>query len=316
MIFLCLLAVLLYALCWGVYGVYVAGRGYYLEYRVMIDDFEARKSLQTKFQDPKFKEFTNILLLGLDDGDPENSLAGRRADAIFVVSINNTNGFLHLLSIPRDTKANIPGRAAEENINQSYYYGGTQLAVRTVENLLQIPLHHYIVLDMRAFTEIVDVLGGIYLYVEHDMDYEDPYAQLAIHLKKGYQYLSGAEAVQYMRYRSDELGDVGRVQRQQKFLKALYGEVLKVDTIAKLPAVLEIVNRRVTTSLAALDTAHVAKSLSDCRAEAIRAEMLPGAAQEEKGETYWRMDLVKTQQLLDEAFKNENLLAPKDGAGS
>ena len=73
----------------------------------------------------------------------------------------------------------------------------------------------------------VDILGGVDLYVERNMNYDDPFANLSIHLTKGYQHLDGQKAGQYGRFRYDELGDIGGVQRQQRFLKALSDEMFR-----------------------------------------------------------------------------------------
>lgn len=283
------------------YHTYQTGKSVYQEYNTMFEEFEQKQSLQAKFASEKFNDYTNILLLGIDDGDQNN--AGRRSDAIIVASVNNETGFINLLSVPRDTKVNIPGRKTEEKINQAYYYGGVQLSVRTVEELLQIPIQQYVVIDMKVFSEIIDQLGGIYFYIERDMDYEDPYAALAIHLKRGYQYLSGNEAANYIRYRSDELGDIGRVQRQQKFMKALYAEVFKLDTLAELPKLWEIVNRRLTTSFSVLDAAHLAKSLRKCDSNFIKTEMLPGKILQANGNSYWSVDVNALTVLREETFK-------------
>lgn len=302
-IFLFILGILCAALALAFYHTYEAGKSVYQEYHTMLEEFERKKSLQLKLQDERFSGYTNILLLGIDDGDKENG--GRRSDSMMVASIENETGYIHLLSIPRDTKVSIPGRRAEEKINRAYYYGGVQLSVRTVENLLQVPIQHYVVVDMEVFSEIIDKLGGIYIYIENDMDYEDPYADLAIHLKQGYQYLDGGEAAHYMRYRSDELGDIGRVQRQQKFMKAFYGELFKMNTLVQLPALLNIADRRITTSLSVMDIACLAGSIQKCSADRIKTQMLPGTAMKAEDGSYWAVDGNAMAAMLDEIFKRE-----------
>lgn len=301
-IFLTLLVSIFALLGWGVYHAFVAVRDTYQTYSSAFVDSPAQKPQQPKFQDKKFDSYTNILLLGIDDGDPANPLMGKRADTVIMLSIDHETGFLRFLSIPGDTKVRIAGQSEEEKINRAYYYGGIQLAVRTVEDFLQAPIHHFVVLDTGAFTELVDLLGGVELYVESDMDYADAYAGYEIHLKKGYQYLDGAKAAQYARYRSDELGDIGRVQRQQKLLKALYAKAMDFDAVVKLPEIADLIDRRVTTSMAMLDTAKVVRYLTGFHPDMVKMEMLPGYFATEDYMTYWIPDQIKSRQLLDEMF--------------
>lgn len=303
-IFLFISLIIILALSWAAYSVYLTGKSAYQEYNTLVEDFDRRSSLQTKFQSERFNDYTNILILGIDDNEIDDMQSGRYSDTVLVASINHKTGFINFLAIPRDTKVKIPGRKGEEKINQAYYYGGVQLAVRTVEDVLQLPIQHYFIVDMKVFAEIVDVLGGLSLYVENDMDYEDPYAELAIHLKQGYQYLNGEEAIQYLRYRSDELGDIGRVQRQQKFLKAMYAELFRVDMLAKLPTFFDVMNRRVTTSIAVMDGIYLAKNMSSASPECIKTEMLPGNYSAANGVNYWVIDAEKLGMLIDEMFQN------------
>lgn len=316
LLFLLLLTAILTAVGWGLYHACLFVRETYENYAAIWQDFRRRQHLQTKFQDERFQSFTNILILGIDDGDPDKPMSGRWADAVIFASIRHADGAIRLLSIPPDTKVSVPGHTAQKKISQSYYYGGAQLALRTVEEFLEVPINHYVAIDLRTFRDLVDTLGGVELYVEDDMDYEDPYTGYAIHLKRGYQRLSGKAAEQYVRYRGDELGDVGRVQRQQRFLKVFYGTLLQVDAIAKLPAVADIVNRRLTTSMAVLDTAMLARHLQGLRIDSIQTEMLPGAFATEGQSSYWQADQVKLDALLERMFKNEALRMPEDSVSA
>lgn len=310
-IFVLFMAMFVAALGWGIYSTCVVAKDTYQSWVEILDDFQQKKQIEKNFQDEKFNQYTNILLMGIDDGDPEHLPSGRQADTMVIASIRHSDGFINFLAVPRNTKVRIPGRNPDEAINQAYYYGGAQLAVRTVEEFLQIPIHHYIVIDWKAFIELIDTLGGIHLYVENDMDYEDPYAKLTIHLKKGYQQLNGNEAGQYVRYRSDELGDIGRVQRQQKFIKAVYAQLVQVDKITKLPEIIDIVNRSVNTSMAMLDTAQAVKNLNGFNPELVKSEMLPGQIVSADNNNYWIVDQGALVLLLESMFKAENL-APSE----
>ena len=149
----------------------------------------------------------NVLLLGIDDGDSEDfgTDAPKRTDAMMVVSFDTEHNEVSILSIPRDTRVSIPGHRAPDKINAAYAYGGINLAKQTVANLLQIPIHYYILANWQGFIQIMDILGGVDLYVDHNMNYEDPYANLKIHLQQGFQHLDGEKAGEYVRFRHDEL---------------------------------------------------------------------------------------------------------------
>jgi len=250
----------------------------------------------------------NILLLGVDDKDRDNpGNDARRSDTMMVASIRPEDGTINLLSLPRDTMVAIPGRKGYDKINHAYAYGGVQLAKSTVEQFLQVPINYYVVLDWQAFIKTIDTLGGVDLYVEHDMHYQDPYAELDIAINKGYQHLDGEKAGQYVRFRSDELGDIGRVQRQQRFLKALAKETMQVSTIFKVPALVSTLDQYIETDMSAMTMIKVGNSLKSFNSNNLVAEMLPGDFATINELSYWIPNKEQTQQLVQTMF----LSAPK-----
>ncbi|MBP2629180.1 MAG: cell envelope-related transcriptional attenuator [Firmicutes bacterium] len=263
-------------------------------------------NVQTNKRSDPTGPYINILLMGVDDGDNEHPDAPKRSDTMIVANINKENGVVNLLSIPRDTRVTIQGHKGAEKITHAFFYGGPSLAVQTVEQLLQIPIHYYIVVDWQAFIEIVDTLGGVDLYVENDMNYEDPYAHLAIHLSKGYQHLDGSKSGQYVRFRSDELGDIGRVQRQQRFLKAMVEKTMNVGTLLKVPYLLNTINQYVTTDISTFKMLKLANSLKLFKAGGLHADMLPGNFATNDGISFWRHDSEQTKQLINRIFIGEN----------
>jgi LCP family protein required for cell wall assembly len=250
--------------------------------------------------------YINILLMGVDDGDNEHPDAPKRSDTMIVANINKESGAVNLLSIPRDTRVMIQGHKGAEKITHAFFYGGTSLAVQTVEQLLQVPIHYYVVVDWQAFIEVVDILGGVDLYVENDMNYEDPYANLAIHLSKGYQHLDGSKSGQYVRYRSDELGDIGRVQRQQRFLKAMAEKTMNIGTLLKVPYLLNTINKCVATDITTFTMLKLANSLKSFKTGGLHADMLPGNFATIDGISFWSHDPEQTKQLINRMFIGEN----------
>lgn len=259
-----------------------------------------RDSQGTALPADKLNKRINVLLLGVDDGDEESK--NSRSDTMIVVSINPDDGAVNLLSIPRDTKVTIPGRKGEDKITHAYAYGGAPLAVRTVQDFLHIPIHYYIAADWKGFISVIDILGGVDLYVEQNMNYEDPYADLGIHLSKGYQHLNGDKAGQYVRFRHDELGDIGRVQRQQRLLKALSDQMFQFGTVFKLPALTSTLQQYVQTDMSIFTMLKVVNSIKTDPDSPLRAEILPGDFATIDGLSYWIYDKEQTRRIVERMF--------------
>jgi len=140
-----------------------------------------------------------------------------RSDTILVCRLDPIANSLSVLSIPRDTQARIPGYRGLQKINGANAFGGPLLAAQTIDDLLGIPVDHYAVINVHGLVELVDELGGITVVVPKRMKYTDNSAKLKINLDPGPHVLSGVEAMGFVRFRHDALGDIGRVQRQELF---------------------------------------------------------------------------------------------------
>ena len=268
-------------------------------YYGIYQDYEERQNLRQSAIAPRFAGYTNILLLGLDDGKTHE--LGQQADTILLVSLDNTNGGIRVISIPGGTMTMIAGRPAPEKISQAYAYGGAALTRQTVTAMTGIPIQRYAAVDAKTVAAIIDALGGIDIYAEYDMDYEDPEDELYIHIKKGYQHMNGDTAQKYLRYRGGELGDVGRVQRQNRFVKALYERLLKVNTVTSLPLLADIVQNRVNTNMELLDTTQFAGVLHRLSTAMPRTIMLPGVSQS-ADDTIWVPSEEGVSRMLDDLF--------------
>jgi len=244
----------------------------------------------------------NILLIGLDDVDPDNHDNARRSDTMMVASIDAEHKTVNLLSIPRDSRVKIPGHDGYDKITHAYFYGGPNLALRTVTDFLHIPIDYYIAIDWQSFIKVVDILGGVNINVEHDMNYDDPYQNLSIHLSKGNQHLDGEQAGEYVRFRHDELGDIGRVQRQQHFLQALNSQMLQSGTIFKLPALMTTISNYVHTDMDMYDLVKVTNLLRDMKVSSLHVEMLPGDFATINNVSYWSPNMDKTKTLVKNIF--------------
>lgn len=240
----------------------------------------------------------NVLLLGTDEGDCANPDSPRRSDAIIVASIDPDAKTVNLLSIPRDSRVIIPGHQGYDKIAHAFFYGGPELAVRTVESFLQVPIDHYVVIDWQAFINVVDILGGVDITVEHTMNYNDPYQNLSIHLAKGYQHLDGQKAGEYVRFRHDELGDIGRVERQEKFFIALKNQLLQTGTLLKLPSLVTTLNQYIHTDIDIYTMMKLAMAVKDIPPDGLHTDMVPGAFATIDDLSYWVPDMNKTQTIV------------------
>lgn len=185
----------------------------------------------------------NILVLGIDmEGDSVH-----RSDTMMLVSLDPLTRSAGVLSIPRDTLTSIRGRPAKEKIAHAYAYGGPDLAMETVSRFAGVPVHYYVRLDFRGFKALVDAIGGVTVDVEKPMRYVDPYQNLNINLPKGLRKLDGDEAMQYVRYRQD--GDIPRIHRQQKFLRAAIDQAWSLTTAPRLPGLIRELSRYVNTNM-------------------------------------------------------------------
>ena len=197
--------------------------------------------------------FYTILLSGEDDGNGGS-------DTNILIGFDGQNGAIYGASIPRDTKAIINGK--KHKINFAYNSGGSELLADTVSEQLGIPVDFTVSVDLKGFEALVDAIGGVDFEVPVDMDYDDPYQDLHIHFSKGMQHLNGQEAMEVVRFRHNNDGsgygteDIGRMQTQQKFLKAVAKKMLSFENLISNPRkYAEIFGQYVDTDLSVTDLA-------------------------------------------------------------
>ena len=197
--------------------------------------------------------FYTILASGVDDGNGGS-------DTNILVAVDTKTGYVYGVSIPRDSKAIIDGKARK--INYAYNKGGTKLLADTVSEQLGIPVDYTVCVNLKGFTALVDAIGGVDFDVPINMDYDDPVQNLSIHFKKGMQHLSGADALRVVRFRHNNDGtgygseDLGRMQTQQKFLKAVAKKMLSFENLISNPRkYAEIFGQYVDTDLSVTDLA-------------------------------------------------------------
>ena len=194
---------------------------------------------------------TNILVLGSDARGKEKS----RADTIMIVHYNEDKGTFKLTSIMRDSYLEIPGHG-QHKVNSAFARGGPELMRQTIKQNFDIDLQYYVIVDFQGFVQLIDEAfpNGVEIDVEKKMS-----KNIGITLEPGLQKLNGKEMLGYVRYRHDAVGDFGRVERQQKAVKAIGDQLMGLQTIPKLPKLIGVVTPYVNTNMSTSDITFMAK---------------------------------------------------------
>ena len=189
------------------------------------------------------------------------------------------NGSIYGVSIPRDTKAVWDGKS--HKINAAFGAGGAEKLAEVIGDQLGIPVDYTVSVDLRGFVALVDAIDGVDFEVPINMNYDDPYQDLHIHFSAGMQHLTGEEAMKVVRFRHNNDGsgygseDIGRMQTQQNFLKAVASQTLTLSNVGKVDEFVEIFMEYVDTDLTLGNLAWLAKEAISMGAENIAFSTLP-----------------------------------------
>lgn len=255
-----------------------------------------------------------LLMMGIDDARSglKDPFKGARTDVMMLVRVSTQNQEVALVSIPRDSKVYLAGGKGIDKINAAHAYGGSELAVKTVEESFGIPVDNYVLINYNGIREIVDLLGGVDVYIEKRMRYRDRTANLNIDFQPGVNHLNGKEAEAFLRFRHDEYGDIGRIQRQQQFLSAVAKKLKSPMAFTKLPALVEAGKSYVKTDLDKDEMFRLAAFVPDLDFSKIRSATLPGFPSGGKI-SYWIIKPEEAKEVLDRLIvQNKNLLALPD----
>ncbi|MGL6341480.1 MAG: LCP family protein, partial [Waterburya sp.] len=216
---------------------------------------------------PKLSRPVNILVLGIKV--ISSDLDGRgikydKKDVGYLHLVNSFDGLsdsmlllrfdpqqekLFVLSIPRDTRIFLKGHGISK-INHANQYGGPAFAAAAASDLLGgVNIDRYVRVNVQGVEKLIDALGGVTVNVPKDMKYNDFSQHLYIDLKKGVQHLDGDKAMQFLRFRYDDYGDISRVQRQQMLMRSAVEQTLKPATVVKIPKILSVIQSHLDTNL-------------------------------------------------------------------
>jgi polyisoprenyl-teichoic acid--peptidoglycan teichoic acid transferase len=258
----------------------------------------------------------NILVMGIDQGlDSEDKKGAQgpsdmlrsRSDTMLLVRLDPDTHKANALTIPRDTQVEIPGMGVEK-INAANWKGGPELASQVVSKTLSdVPVDRYIRVSTRAFIDLVDVMGGVEVFVPKRMKYDDFTQKLHINLQPGLQTLNGEQAQGFVRFRYDDLGDIGRAQRQQTLLKALQKKFQNPLMLARLPQVFSVLQKHMDSNMSLGEMLALVQFGIQTQGSQFQMVMLPGrfSTPDEFELSYWLMDPVATARVMKTYFEVE-----------
>ncbi len=280
-----------------------------------------RISSNNSLQMPELTRPVNILILGIKvltadlDKPPEalaklpyqaevNSAFNGLSDTMLLVRFDPAAKTMSVLSIPRDTRMDIPGHGIEK-INAANDFGGPALAAKSTSQLLGgVGIDRYVTLNAQGVRELVDALGGVTVFVPKDMKYQDDAQHLYINLKAGKQHLNGDQAMNLLRFRHDNYGDIGRIQRQQMVMRALMEQSLNPATVARMPKILNVIQSYVDTNVSVEELVALVGFAAKVNRANVQMLMVPGdfSAPGEYNASYWLPDYSRIPTIMTKYF--------------
>lgn len=252
----------------------------------------------------------DILVLGADKRAGSEAGIESRSDTVILVHVDPDSKYLSILSLPRDLRVEVPGHGVNK-LNYAYAAGGATLTTETVQQLTNIDVDAYVEIDFKAFQDLTDRLGGV--YVDIDRRYYNDSAESdweLIRLSPGYQLLNGSDALDYVRFRHDSNYDFGRMERQQRFLVAAKEQVRGWDLLRRLPGLVDALCDNVETTIGAQDMLELAYWGIGLDGSRIRQVSIAGDIQTVDGVSY----VIPAEGAVEEAV--DKLMTAPDVGGS
>lgn len=281
-------------------------------YFISLENLSSSDSGVQEIEPQKFsisKPFS-LLILGTDSVVPGH-LEGwnGRSDLILVIHINPYTKRVSIISVPRDTYINFTDFDIHR-INHANQKGGYQLSKKVVKRFLGIEIDHVVVLSIKSVIELIDSIGPIKVFVPQRMTYHDNSANLHIDINPGLQILNGKQLMNFLRYRNAVNGDIGRIQRQQIFFRALLRKITEPKLIFKAPGILLKANKSFLTDMSfqeMFELGILLRSLVPRKGMSpewkFKTYIVPG---DFASDGYWLPDQSKLQIMMQEIKEHEH----------
>ncbi|NEP44644.1 MAG: LCP family protein, partial [Okeania sp. SIO2H7] len=255
-----------------------------------------------------------ILVMGIDyipgvSPDSPKIFLGR-SDTMLLLRVDPKENNVSLLSIPRDTLVSIPG-VGRTRINEANVVGGVSMVKEILgDTLNDLEIDRYVRVSKGAFRELIDLLGGVEVFVPRRMSYIDNTQKFKIDLAAGWQTLDGEQAEQFARFRDKVYGDIGRIQRQQLLLTALQNRVTSPAVLPRLPGIVRVMQKYVDTNLSFEEMLALVSFGLQLERDRLKMVMLPGrpSQTDEYYASYWIVDAEGRDRVMYQYF---NLKSPE-----
>ncbi|MFM9042369.1 MAG: LCP family protein [Vulcanococcus sp.] len=219
----------------------------------------------------------DVVVLGTDVG-------GGNTDVMYTIRVQN--GVTKLLQVPRDTYINSSSYGPLK-ANALYAYGGPEAVKTELSKQLGRPVRHHILVNLAVIRRLGDALGGLEVNVPKRMYYNDNSQGLHIDLQPGRQLLKGRDLEGFLRFRHDEMGDIGRLDRQRLVLSALFKQITKPESLMRLPSLLAVAGKDLKTDLGPMEIGGLISAMGSTELD---AERLSGRPFMRNGISYWQAD--------------------------
>jgi LCP family protein required for cell wall assembly len=221
-----------------------------------------------------------VVILGTDVG-------GGNTDVMYTLRVDN--GVTKLTQVPRDTYID-SSRFGPLKANALYAFGGPDAVKQELSKHLGRPVQHHILVNLSVIRRLGDALGGLEVDVPKRMYYNDNTQGLHIDLQPGRQVLRGRDIEGFLRFRHDELGDIGRLDRQKLLLKALFDQLTKPESLVRLPSLLAAAGKDMKTDLGPMEIGGLITAMGGTKLD---AERLGGRPFMRDGISYWEAEWPK-----------------------
>lgn len=239
----------------------------------------------------KDQEPFSVLVLGVDEREGDSG----RSDTMIVLTVNPETKSTKMLSLPRDTYTEIVGKGFEDKLNHAFAFGGIEMAMESVENLLDIPIDYVTQVNMKSFKDIVDAVGGI--DVDNTLDFtQDDYS-----FSKGKIHLNGDEALSFVRMRyEDPRGDFGRQDRQKQVIQAVLREGASISSLLNYKSIFGAISDNVRTNMTFDEMVEVQKNYRDAVGTIDQIFIEEGIGKRMNGIWYYMMNDEELTKIQDE----------------
>ena len=253
------------------------------------------------FYNNRLEQDVNILLMGVDSSDPYT----HHADTMLIVHFEVKAKKVTFVSIPRDTKVTYRGKARKINsvyvinYNEGKYVKANSEMLKVAEAVIKDNVRYYAQVDYDGVKDIVDYFGGVRVNILNKMYYKDNAGGLLIDFKPGPQTLNGEAAVKYLRFRKDIKADVGRMERQQKFMFTLASTIMEKLEAKNILGVYKAVTKSLNTNFPPDRAAYLYSVFKDYDLHNSSKVILPGDPVYEGKIAYWKPDSKKIKEIFD-----------------